>query len=69
VLPGGSHAWLAGNPGPAPSPLTIVLIPVAFVLVLAVVVIVAQPRRRREEPLRQELGARPAVTSRPRSAS
>jgi hypothetical protein len=51
-----------GQPGPPPSPLTIILIPVAFVLVLAVVVIVAQPRRRREEPLRQELGPWPAVT-------
>jgi hypothetical protein len=56
--------WLAGNQGPPPSLATIVFIPVAFVLALAVIVIIAQPRRRREEPLREELAAHPAVTFR-----
>jgi hypothetical protein len=62
VLSAGPRLWLAGNPGPPPSRATVVLTLVVLALGLAVAVIARAPRRRRGEPLRQELEARPAVT-------
>lgn len=62
MLPPGPRMWLAGNPGPPPAPATVALIFVMVALALAVAVVAAVPRRHREAPLREEMGARQAVT-------
>jgi hypothetical protein len=57
-----AQTWLAGNPGPPPSPASVVLVITALALAFAASAAVAWSRRRREEPLRKEMQARPVVT-------
>jgi hypothetical protein len=63
--PAQPRPWLAGNPGPPISGASAAVLVGAIVLIIAVSASVAWSRRRREEPLRNEMQAR-AVTFRTR---
>jgi hypothetical protein len=62
LAPATAQALLAGNPGPPPSPVSVVLVITVLALVFTAFAAVAWSRRRREEPLRKEIRARPVVT-------
>jgi hypothetical protein len=53
--------WLAGNPGPPPSPVTGAFVVTVLALVFGASALIAWTRRRREEPLRKEMQARPVT--------
>jgi hypothetical protein len=57
----GHVGWFAGSVGHPPSPASVVLTLTALVATFAAVALGARPRRRREAPLRQQMGARPVT--------
>ena len=61
MVSGTGQVWLAGNPGPPPSPAAVAFVLVAIAVVFGGSAFIAWSRRRREEPLREEMQARPVT--------